>query len=429
MSELITADSTKEEIANYFQKNFNILEETKNNLIKEDISGDILLDITDKEFKSLLGIKPGHLIKIKNFLKNQKEKFILVKEIKEKITIKSSVKEVESFLKRCLNFSGNSNTLDGKKLIELNEEEMAKYGFNLGQKKKLINYIKYFKTLPVEEENDSENEDIIINKNSSNEEVSIFLRKKSNLSQEIVDDLGFDGECLLLLEEEDIDGLEELNDEQKNNLKKALKENKEKLKNINVKNTNEKENKIGTEPEIKVTKESTEEETSNFLHKKLNFSFESINKLGLDGESLFLLEFNMIEDLDISQKEKEVLKKFLFEIGKKPEQEKEFKITYESCKDEIKNFLVEKLNIRNELVDKLGFDGETLLLLNEKDINELEELSKKQKEELIKILKERNIRITEQSNSAEVLKFLKLNLDFEDESIQKMKNLYLTGNK
>ena len=429
MSELITADSTKEEIANYFQKNFNILEETKNNLIKEDISGDILLDITDKEFKSLLGIKPGHLIKIKNFLKNQKEKFILVKEIKEKITIKSSVKEVESFLKRCLNFSGNSNTLDGKKLIELNEEEMAKYGFNLGQKKKLLNYIKYFKTLPVEEENDSENEDIIINKNSSNEEVSIFLRKKSNLSQEIVDDLGFDGECLLLLEEEDIDGLEELNDEQKNNLKKALKENKEKLKNINVKNTNEKENKIGTEPEIKVTKESTEEETSNFLHKKLNFSFESINKLGLDGESLFLLEFNMIKDLDISQKEKEVLKKFLFEIGKKPEQEKEFKITYESCKDEIKNFLVEKLNIRNELVDKLGFDGETLLLLNEKDINELEELSKKQKEELIKILKERNIRITEQSNSAEVLKFLKLNLDFEDESIQKMKNLYLTGNK
>ena len=135
MSDLITADSTKEEIANYFQKNFNILEETKNNLIKEDISGDILLDITDKEFKSLLGIKPGHLIKIKNFLKKEKEKFSLVKEIKEKITIKSSVKKVESFLKRCLNFSGNSNTLDGKKLIELNEEEMAKYGFNLGQKK------------------------------------------------------------------------------------------------------------------------------------------------------------------------------------------------------------------------------------------------------------------------------------------------------
>ena len=244
MSDLITADSTKEEIANYFQKNFKISEENKNNLIKEDISGDILLDITDKEFKSLLGITLGPLMKIKNFLKKEKEKFSIVKEIKEKITIKSSVKEVESFLKRCLNFSGNSVKLDGKKLIELNEEEMTKYGFNLGQKKKLLNYIKYFKTLPVEEENDSENEDIIINQNSSNEEVSIFLRKKSGLSQEIIDNLKLDAESLLLLEEDDIDDYEGLNDEEKNNLKNALKENKQKLKNINEKNINENGNKI-----------------------------------------------------------------------------------------------------------------------------------------------------------------------------------------
>ena len=428
MSDLITADSTKEEIANYFQKNFKISEENKNNLIKEDISGDILLDITDKEFKSLLGITLGPLMKIKNFLKKEKEKFSLVKEIKEKITIKSSVKEVESFLKRCLNFSGNSDKLDGKKLIELNEEEMTKYGFNLGQKKKLLNYIKYFKTLPVEEENDSENEDIIINQNSSNEEVSIFLRKKSGLSQEIIDNLKLDAESLLLLEEDDIDDYEGLNDEEKNNLKNALKENKQKLKNINEKNTNENENKI--EPEIKITKKSTEEETSNFLHKKLNLSLESINKLELDGASLFLLEFEDIEDYsDITQKEKEALKEFLYEIGKKPEQAKELKITYESSKDEINDFLVEKIKIKKELVDKLSLDGETLLLLNEKDINELEELSKKQKEELIKILKENIVRITERSNSSEVLKFLELNLDFEDKSIQTMKKLNLTGKK
>ena len=53
MSREISSDSKKEEIADYFQKNFKINDEAKNNLIKEDISGDILLDISDNEFKSL----------------------------------------------------------------------------------------------------------------------------------------------------------------------------------------------------------------------------------------------------------------------------------------------------------------------------------------------------------------------------------------
>ena len=58
MSLDISADSTKEEVANYFLKECGIKEESKNNLLNQDISGDILLDLTDADFKSF-GIKLG----------------------------------------------------------------------------------------------------------------------------------------------------------------------------------------------------------------------------------------------------------------------------------------------------------------------------------------------------------------------------------
>lgn len=40
--DIINVNSSKEEVANYFVKKFNIKEEAKKNLIKEDISGDII---------------------------------------------------------------------------------------------------------------------------------------------------------------------------------------------------------------------------------------------------------------------------------------------------------------------------------------------------------------------------------------------------
>lgn len=50
---IINIDSSKEEVANFFEKKFKIKEDIKNNFIKEDISADILYDLDDKEFKSL----------------------------------------------------------------------------------------------------------------------------------------------------------------------------------------------------------------------------------------------------------------------------------------------------------------------------------------------------------------------------------------
>ena len=54
----ITANSSKEEVANYLFNKLGLKQEVKTNLIKEDISGDVLYDLDDKDFKKL-GIKLG----------------------------------------------------------------------------------------------------------------------------------------------------------------------------------------------------------------------------------------------------------------------------------------------------------------------------------------------------------------------------------
>ena len=221
MTQLISSNSTKEEVANYFHKEFKITEEAKNKLISEDISGDILLDISAQEYKSF-GIKPGSWVKIKNFLSKNEEKLKQQNEITEKITIKSSPEEVKSFLERCLNFKEEANNLDGKALIELNEEGMTKLGFNFGQKLKLVKYINYFKTLKVEEE--PINEDITIDENSCEEDVQKFLFIKCKIPKDVVENLGIDAQCLFLFSDTDIDEMTDLTEEQKELLKNCMTE-------------------------------------------------------------------------------------------------------------------------------------------------------------------------------------------------------------
>ena len=122
MSEIILSEnSTKEEVSDFFVKNFKISEQIKNNFIKEDISGDILLDISDQEFK-FLGIKIGPLKKVQRYLGENKKNF-KEKEIKEIITLNSNSEEVKIFFEKCLNFKKNLGNLDGKGLIELDEKK------------------------------------------------------------------------------------------------------------------------------------------------------------------------------------------------------------------------------------------------------------------------------------------------------------------
>ena len=66
------------------------------------------------------------------------------------------------------------NGLDGKGIMQLDEEGMEKLGVNVGQRIKLRKYIELFKL----------EENISINKKSSEEEVTNFLKVKLNFSQE-----------------------------------------------------------------------------------------------------------------------------------------------------------------------------------------------------------------------------------------------------
>ena len=96
------------------------------------------------------------------------------------------------------------NNLDGKSLLELSDEAIKNLGLNLGQRKKLIKYISYFKTLKVEPPKEP-----TISKESSLEEVVSYLTKKLKISEEginsIKEDLGVEGgESLIFLEESDI---------------------------------------------------------------------------------------------------------------------------------------------------------------------------------------------------------------------------------
>jgi hypothetical protein len=148
MDKNITSNSSKEEIAEFFKSKFKISDQSQNNIIKEDISGDILLSLTDKEFKSL-DLKIGPIKKITKYLSENKTNFP-EKKINEKIDRNSSIEEVKNFLKECIGYAGDEE-YDGKKLLELDKENMLKMGINLGQRKRLEKYINYFKTIPKEE--------------------------------------------------------------------------------------------------------------------------------------------------------------------------------------------------------------------------------------------------------------------------------------
>ena len=290
----INIESSKEDVADYFFKKLKLKEDIKNNLIKEDISGDVLYDLDDTDFKNL-GLKLGPLKKVKTFLKDNQDKF-KEKQINEKITSNSSCEEVESFFKNCLNFSGNLNNLNGKGLIELNSDGIKNLGLNIGQYKKLIKYINYFKTLKVEE---SEETEIILSKQSTEEEVAKYFKEKLNFSSETIENLSLDGETLFCLVESEIDEIEEMKEEDKLKLKNLLKE----LKG---------DSQLTEKPEIKITKESQKEEVNQFLKEQLKLSEKAIESLELDGEALFELEESDIDGVEeLSQEEKERLKNFL----------------------------------------------------------------------------------------------------------------------
>ena len=180
MDTSISYESGKEDVANFFSKLCKFGDDIKTNLIKEEISGDILLDLEKQDYVNL-GFKLGHIIRITEYLEENKKKFIQ-SETKESIPIESNL---EYFSKLLESNSNNTTILDIKKILDLKVEEMKELKLTLGKKKKLIKFISEIK----------------ITKESKKENVAKYLKVKFGFSEKIIESLGLDGKSLFSLKE------------------------------------------------------------------------------------------------------------------------------------------------------------------------------------------------------------------------------------
>lgn len=316
MEIMLSKESTEEDVIKFFIDKGQIKEDVQNNIKKENITGDVLPLLNDQELKSnSIGLKFGPLKNWKLYFEKNKDKF-KEKEIEDKIFPNSSPEEVVKFLKNSLNIEISDN-LNGEKLLVLNEEDLEKIGLSLGKRKKLLKYIEYFRTLKQDKSIEGKNDNLIITKKSSKEEVNNFFRYNLKLSTKSINELQLDGNKLYKLKENEINEFN-LSTEEKDKLKKFLTDFKE----------NEKK-------KIKITKESNIQEVANFMKEILEIPEGIIDELSLNGEAFFSLKDDEIDEFEISDEQKTEFKNYL----KSRASEEETIITDESTKEEVKKFL------------------------------------------------------------------------------------------
>ena len=180
--EEITSSSTKEEVSSFLSSKYKISKEIQENLIKEDISGDILLYLEDNDLKKI-GLKIGPIKKITKYIKDNKANFP-EKKLEEKIDDTSTIEEVKNFFEKYIEFKGDID-LDGKKLFELKDEDILKLGLSLGQRKKLTKYIKNFKSII---ESNKEKEKGKINEEKNNKVPEGGSKKEDDLKKKEKDE-------------------------------------------------------------------------------------------------------------------------------------------------------------------------------------------------------------------------------------------------
>jgi hypothetical protein len=183
----LSINSTEEEVSQFFFEHKIITEKVKKNIIKENING-LALKLLEDEDYTFLEISPKIKDKIKEYLESNKKNFILKP---NKITLKfdSNKEEVIDFCENELSFKGNlSDDINGKKLLTLSEQEMKALGLNLGQRKKLLYYIK------------------CIN-NFYKKVLKEFLKKELKWSDEIIKTFDLNEDQTFLLIEEKINSL------------------------------------------------------------------------------------------------------------------------------------------------------------------------------------------------------------------------------
>ena len=374
----LSVESTKEEVAEYFVKNFKLPECNKEIIINEDISGDTLLQLSKLTAEPFLKILSGKektkavcRTRFTNFLEKNKDKF-QPKEIKEVIISTSGPEKVKDFFDKCLNFQKDLKGLNGKDLIELNEEKMIQLGLNLGQRFKLTRYIEHFKTLNI---NLNPKDKKKINKDSTDEEVAEFLKTKLKFSKESIEAFGFDAETFLDLKVSDIDDYDKLKKEERETLKKYL---SGELK--------FEEEQPECKTEIIISKESNASEVSRFLEQKLGLRKEAIDELeGLDGNDFLSVTDTDIDDYNfLSEEEKRKIKEFINNFNSKSDKnEIADKINENSSEEDIILFIKEKLNL-NEIKDDE---------FNTIDVEKISGLSEKEREVLNNFIEQKKLNI------------------------------------
>ena len=160
----ISSKSRKEEVAQFFVTELKFSENIKENIINQDISGDILLDLKDKDFK-VLGLNKNQIQNVRDYLSDNYENFININ-IDIEINENSTIEDVDKFFKKYIGFNEKIKNIDGKQFLSLTKDNISKLGLNIGQTKRLEKYLKKCKNKN-KEKRISSNNDNSINKNST----------------------------------------------------------------------------------------------------------------------------------------------------------------------------------------------------------------------------------------------------------------------
>lgn len=136
----------------------------------------------------------------------------------------------------------------------------------------------------------------------------------------------------------------------------------------------------------KITSNSSVGEIRNFFEKYLEFKGELNN---LDGKGLLELTEERMKELGLRFGQRKRLIKYIryFKELELADKEDKVLINEKSSSEEVSKFLRLKLNFSQDSIDNLALDGESLFDLIEEDINDVTEITKKEKENLKKFIR------------------------------------------
>ena len=190
--EKITSSSSPEEVADFFSQKLKISEKVQQNIKAQEIAGDILLSLDDKELESL-ELKLGPRKKVKKYLEENKSDFP-EKKIDIKINKNSTEEEVKDFLEKYFGIKEDMG-LDGKTLLELTDDDIEELGLNLGKKKRLKKYLEFFKSLKEEEkEEENKKEEDKKEVDKMEEDKKEDMKEQEEKKDEIIDEQNKDEE-------------------------------------------------------------------------------------------------------------------------------------------------------------------------------------------------------------------------------------------